>query len=143
MIVRSTTVGLIALSVSLICGRPEAGSSFSHTHLAARQETSTSGERSASLPLGEAPGIWLPSKPDSLRGQVQAGEILILALPETLGEADVESYRLIISPALSWLAGRSFMWRTLPADRGRHEVVLEAAGANSASDTLFIAITVQ
>ncbi|MEM1118070.1 MAG: hypothetical protein AAGJ11_16275 [Bacteroidota bacterium] len=48
---------------------------------------------------------------DTLRHTVQAGETLIAALP-------APDYRAVNAPALSWLVDRSFMWRTLPQERG-------------------------
>lgn len=55
---------------------------------------------------------------DTLRHTVQAGETLIAALPSP-------GYRCLNPPALSWLVDRSFMWRTLPQERGSLAVRFE------------------
>ena len=57
---------------------------------------------------------------------IQAGDVLIFNLPTTVGGRDVDAYQLKRSPALSWLVGTSFFWRTLGKDAGKHEVQLTA-----------------
>lgn len=57
---------------------------------------------------------------DTLRRSVVAGETLIAALP-------APDYRAVNPPALSWLVDRSFMWRTLPQERGTLAIRFEHA----------------
>jgi hypothetical protein len=70
---------------------------------------------------------------DTLHASADAGEPLVLLLPEA-------SYAIRCAPALSWLVQRSFMWNTVPADTGRHEILL---GRTGTPDTLVLIITVQ
>ena len=79
---------------------------------------------------------------DTLRHAIQAGEVLIIDLPEELNGTAIASYSLLRAPALSWLIDYSFMWRTLPQDAGSHHVLIRA-DAPAASDTLVLAINVQ
>lgn len=62
-------------------------------------------ERAASAPR------YVEASADTIRQSVIAGETLIVALPGP-------DYRALNPPALSWLVDRSFMWRTLPQERG-------------------------
>lgn len=77
---------------------------------------------------------------DTLRHSVRGGEVLIIDLPEELDGQPVDSYSLLHAPALSWLVDYSFMWRTLPQDAGRHNVLIHADGL---ADTLVVAIDVE
>ena len=67
------------------------------------------------------------ARADTLRAQVRAGETLIVALPAAVDGAEA-TYRAVEAPALSWLVDRSFMWRTLAAERGELAVVFERRG---------------
>ena len=67
-----------------------------------------------------------PAQAETLSYVIQAGEVLILNLPGTLGVQEVDSYRIVKAPALSWLVTRSFFWRTLAKDVGAHEMKFKA-----------------
>jgi len=69
---------------------------------------------------------------DTIRTTVQAGEALVVALPEQHGGAEA-TYRVVEAPALSWLVDRSFFWQTLASERGLRLVRFErtAGGARS------------
>ena len=89
---------------------------------------------------GPAPSAGARTAPpapaaDTLRASVRAGETLIVGLP------DGATYEVVRAPALSWLVDRSFMWRTLPAERGALPVVLRRRGA--AADTLVLLVEVR
>lgn len=77
---------------------------------------------------------------DTLRAQVRAGETLIVALPAPAGAAEA-TYRAVDPPALSWLVDRSFMWRTLPAERGVLPITFERRGASPGEVVLLVEIT--
>ena len=55
---------------------------------------------------------------------INAGEVLIFNLPPSIEGRQIDSYEIKKSPALSWLTGRSFFWRTLTKDTGKHEITL-------------------
>ncbi|MDT0630511.1 hypothetical protein RQM47_09495 [Rubrivirga sp. S365] len=76
---------------------------------------------------------------DTLRAQVRAGETLIVALPASVGGAEA-TYRVVEAPALSWLVDRSFMWRTLPNERGSLPVVFERTGVAPGEVVLLVEI---
>ena len=109
----------------------------------ARQETSAVRARSAAAEtLHDAlntPGAVA----DTLRHAIRGGQILIIALPDSVGDTPVAGYSLRRAPALSWLAGRSFMWRTLPTDRGLQNVILTAELRDGWLETLVLKIEVQ
>ncbi|NNF57352.1 MAG: hypothetical protein HKN04_03840 [Rhodothermaceae bacterium] len=96
-------------------------------------------------PLAARSGVQ-PDRPlvrsiaaDTLFASVQAGEPLVLSLPETYRGGAAE-YRLLRGPALSWLVDRSFFWRTLPAERGLLFVLIERVAPGVQPDTLVLAI---
>ena len=70
----------------------------------------------AAAERGPAPEPY-PAHADTLRYDVRGGETLIVALPGQVGGAEA-SYEVVEAPALSWLVDRSFMWKTLPQERG-------------------------
>jgi hypothetical protein len=75
---------------------------------------------------------------------VTAGDPLIVALPDTLeGRTDVH-YDVLHAPALSWLAGSSFYWRTRRADTGPHTMRFRALypGRRVAPDTVTLVVKV-
>lgn len=85
-----------------------------------------------------APPLAEAAPADTLRLSVRSGEPLVTALP---GEP-ASTYRVLRAPALSWLVGRSFYWRTLPAERGREFVLIERRIRGEPQDTLVLVITV-
>lgn len=93
-------------------------------------------------PAPPARSTALPAMPDTLYQQVQAGEILIFALPDSLAGRPVAAYAVVRAPALSWLVDRSFFWRTLEQDDGRHALRLAATFADRTTDTLVVSVHV-
>ncbi|MDX1440397.1 MAG: hypothetical protein R3284_10895 [Rubricoccaceae bacterium] len=81
-------------------------------------------------------------QPDTLFQTVQAGEPLIVQLPEAFQGQPVE-YRVIQAPALSWLVDRSFYWRTLPSERGTLPVLIERTVRGLPSDTLVLMVEIR
>jgi hypothetical protein len=79
---------------------------------------------------------------DTVRRRVAAGEPLIMTLPGALSDRPVAAYRLLQAPALSWLVGRSFFWRTRPEDAGTHVLLVRAAFDQPPPDTLTILVDV-
>ncbi len=75
-----------------------------------------------------------------LRHSVRGGEVLIIDLPDEIDGRTAGSYSLLEAPALSWLVDHSFMWRTLPEDEGRHEILIRA---DSPADTVVVAVVVE
>ncbi len=75
---------------------------------------------------------------DTLRLSVRSGEPLVAALP---GES-AWTFRSLRAPALSWLVGRSFYWKTLPGERGREYVLIERRYQSVPQDTLVVVIDV-
>jgi len=80
---------------------------------------------------------------DTLRQTVQAGESLILTLPEQVNDRLVSRYELIRGPALSSVAGRSLLWVTRPDDTGRHQIDLVAEADGSPVDTVRVEVSVE
>lgn len=74
---------------------------------------------------------------DTLRYSVRAGETLIVALPGSVGGAEV-AYEVIQAPALSWLVDRSFMWRTLARERGTLPVRLRRTGGGAPTEVVLL-----
>ena len=123
------------------------------TSVAAARSGDESAERQVMRLSGAHP---IPgSAPDTLWNRIRGGDILIVALPVELQRRHVERYSIVRAPALSWLVDRSFMWRTLPDDEGRHEVLIRAdfdpassdslldpAPSDTLSDTLVVSISV-
>ena len=85
------------------------------------------------------------SKPqaETLSYIVQAGEVLIFNLPELLGGQKIEEYSIKKAPALSWLVKRSFFWRTLAKDVGKHEVLLNALVSGSAVESVVVEVEIR
>lgn len=79
---------------------------------------------------------------DTIRGRVTAGEPLIMTLPAMLSDRPVAAYHPLRAPALSWLVGRSFFWRTRSEDAGTHTLLVRAAFDQSPPDTLTILVDV-
>ncbi len=78
-----------------------------------------------------------PARAETLSYVSQAGEVLIFNLPATLGQRKIDSYTITKAPALSWLVQKSFFWRTLPKDAGKHEILFKAvAGGNNVEDVV-------
>ncbi|MEM8487438.1 MAG: hypothetical protein AAF564_17940 [Bacteroidota bacterium] len=82
-------------------------------------------------------------KAETLSYVVQAGEVLILNLPELLGGRKITEYKIKRAPALSWLVTRSFFWRTLAKDVGKHEVLLSAMVNGSSVDSVVVEIEIR
>ncbi len=101
------------------------------------------------IPVSEATFVDVSideaSKPkaETLSYVVQAGEVLILNLPELLGGRKITEYKIKRAPALSWLVTRSFFWRTLAKDVGKHEVLLSAMVNGSSVDSVVVEIEIR
>jgi hypothetical protein len=63
-------------------------------------------------------------------------------LPAVIDGRSVATYQLVRSPALSWLVGRSFFWRTRPGDTGAHTIRLRATYADAPPDTVALRVDV-
>ncbi len=98
---------------------------------------------SAELPINTQ--IEEANKPqaETLSYIIQAGEVLIFNLPELLGGQKIEEYSIKKSPALSWLVKRSFFWRTLAKDVGKHEVLLNALVNGSAVESVVVEVEIR
>lgn len=82
-------------------------------------------------------GSIAPARAETLSYVSQAGEVLIFNLPATLGQRKIDSYTITKAPALSWLVQKSFFWRTLPKDAGKHEILFKAvAGGSNVEDVV-------
>ena len=77
------------------------------------------------------------ARADTLHARVRAGETLIVALPAAPGGAEA-TYRAVEAPALSWLVDRSFMWKTLAAERGELAVVFERRGGLAPEEVVLL-----
>lgn len=73
----------------------------------------------------------------------QAGQVLIFNLPENIGQRKIDAYRIRKAPALSWVVKRSFFWRTLPKDAGKHEVLLQALVNGLAVEQVVVLIDIR
>ncbi|MFK7844534.1 MAG: hypothetical protein AB8G77_04475 [Rhodothermales bacterium] len=82
-------------------------------------------------------------KAETLSYIVQAGEVLIFNLPELLGGKKISEYKIKRAPALSWLVKRSFFWRTLAKDQGKHEVLLNAMVNGSSVESVVVEIEIR
>ena len=88
----------------------------------------------------EAPARYAaPAAADTLRAEVRAGETLVVALPAVADGVET-AYRVLEAPALSWLVDRSFMWRTLPAERGELAVRFERTSGSRGEVVLLVEI---
>ena len=67
-----------------------------------------------------------PQPAETLSYVVQAGDVLILNLPKSLGTLEVGSYETRHAPAMSWLVDHAFFWKTLGKDIGLHYIVFDA-----------------
>ena len=85
-----------------------------------------------------APASFELAPSDTLRLSVASGEPLVAALP---GDP-AWTFRSLRAPALSWLVGRSFYWRTLPGERGREYVLIERRYRSEPQDTLVVVVDV-
>jgi len=85
---------------------------------------------------------WAPAQ-DTLYYTVEAGEVLIFALPVQWEANTVEKYSIIHAPALSWLVDRSFFWRTLEEDTGRHILQFNVDYTDVPVDTLVVSVHVE
>jgi hypothetical protein len=92
--------------------------------------------------LPEATASSAAAPADTLRFTLTAGETLVV--PLTPSNATFRGVRL---PALSFIADRSFGWRTLPGERGREYVIIErrtpAPGGGARTDTLVLVVDVE
>ncbi|GIV61470.1 MAG: hypothetical protein KatS3mg044_0336 [Rhodothermaceae bacterium] len=80
--------------------------------------------------------------PDTLASRVRAGRPLILALPDSLGGHPVIRYAALHVPAMSRLEGRSFLWRTFPADAGTYHWRFAAERPAAPPETLVVRVDV-
>lgn len=119
--------GLALLATGAWAGFPET-----------QQQTSGLSLRS-SAPVSEA----TTTSSDTLIYRVRAGEVLIQGLPAEVSQVPVARYVLVEAPALSWLVDRSFFWRTLEEDRGRHAVRIAATFDAAPADTLTVQVVVE
>jgi len=85
-----------------------------------------------------APASFELAPSDTLRLSIASGEPLVAALP---GDP-AWTFRSLRAPALSWLVGRSFYWRTLPGERGREYVLVERRYRSEPQDTLVVVVDV-
>ena len=97
-----------------------------------------------STPAGRSTRAALPdtAAADSLQYVTQAGEVLIIDLPGEPGAENLVRYALLRAPALSWLVGDSFFWRTREKDAGLHELLFRATYSNAPPDTLSVQVDV-
>jgi hypothetical protein len=89
-------------------------------------------------PPPDASASAAPPASDTLRVAVDSGEPLVTALP---GESSW-TFRSLRAPALSWLVGRSFYWKTLPGERGREFILIERRYQGEPQDTLVVIVDV-
>lgn len=81
--------------------------------------------------------------PDTLRRTVQAGEPLVMALPDRHDTTGVDHYTLLRGPALCGVAGRSLAWATHSSDAGTHTLLLRPVAGSPLPDTLAVVVRVQ
>lgn len=96
-------------------------------------------DASVSQPAPPAP----VAPPDTIRQTVPAGQSLVVALPDRLGDAPVDGYALLRGPALSGVVGHSFAWKTTASDTGAHSIDLLAAHPEAPADTLVVFVFVE
>ena len=80
---------------------------------------------------------------ETLSFVINAGEVLIFNLPASIEGRQVDTYEIKESPALSWLTGRSFFWRTLAKDTGNHEILLSGYRNGVAAEELVIEVDIR
>lgn len=83
------------------------------------------------------------TKAETLSFIIQAGDVLIFNLPESIEGRQVDSYSISDSPALSWIHERSFFWRTLAKDVGKHEILLSGARNGVNTEELVIQVDIR
>ena len=93
-------------------------------------------------PAGAAPSIdgrpsMIPA--DTLRFSVAPGQPFLHALPER-HQGQYVAYKAVELPALSWLQDRSLYWKTLPEQRGPHQLVLTRTTLDAVADTVVIVV---
>lgn len=108
----------------------------------ARSMSPSARMNSPHLLLSAEARVAVPAFRDTLEHRVTAGDDLIVTLPRTLSRRPVTDYTIVRAPAMSWLVDRSLLWRTHPQDVGRHALLVEAAFADAAPDTLTILVEV-
>ena len=74
---------------------------------------------------------------------IQAGDVLIFNLPESIEGRQVDTYTIRDSPALSWIHERSFFWRTLAKDVGKHEILLSGVRNGVNTEELIIQVDIR
>lgn len=79
---------------------------------------------------------------DTIQVRISEGSVLTTMLPETVGETDVERYRLVEGPPFSGVARRSLVWPASEADPGTYDIVLVPA-VESPTDTLVVRVQVE
>lgn len=97
----------------------------------------------AALPAERAGATaWSPSvaAADTLRYQVRAGQALLVSLPPRAGGAEA-AYAVVRAPAMSWLVDRSFLWQTIPSERGLMAIVLRETSARREELVLLVEVT--
>lgn len=82
-------------------------------------------------------------KAETLSFVIQAGDVLIFNLPEIIEGRPVDTYSLRKSPALSWIYERSFFWRTLAKDVGKHEILLSGTRNGVQTEELVIQVDIR
>lgn len=82
-------------------------------------------------------------KAETLSFVIQAGDVLIFNLPDMIEGRSVDTYTLQKSPALSWIYERSFFWRTLPKDVGKHEILLSGSRNGVQTEELVIQVDIR
>lgn len=69
------------------------------------------------------------SSADTLYFGGAVGDLVIVQLPDEISSGSVSEWSLTRGPALSWLYGSSFFWRTLPDEYGVHRIDVQARTA--------------
>ena len=82
-------------------------------------------------------------KAETLSFVIQAGDVLIFNLPTSIEGRSVDSYSIRKSPALSWIHERSFFWRTLAKDVGKHEILLSGSRNGVNTEELVIQVDIR
>ena len=82
-------------------------------------------------------------KAETLSFVIQAGDVLIFNLPETIEGRPVDTYEIRKSPSLSWIYERSFFWRTLAKDVGKHEILLTGKRNGVQTEELIIQVDIR
>ncbi|MBX2822399.1 MAG: hypothetical protein KTR29_22075 [Rhodothermaceae bacterium] len=83
------------------------------------------------------------SRAETLSFVIQAGDVLIFNLPTSIEGRSVDSYSIRKSPALSWIHERSFFWRTLAKDVGKHEILLSGSRNGVNTEELVIQVDIR